>query len=107
MAGLTKKTSAFDDENLSGRSQKLFFEVTEEEVKKAFDGLDNKSSAGDDGVSNLIAKAASEIVVPVLTLIIQKSFKRGVFPDVLKHAKVIPLHKDGSKSVENNNRPIS
>ena len=31
MAGLTKKTSAFDDENLSGRSQKLFFEVTEEE----------------------------------------------------------------------------
>ena len=25
MAGLTKKTSAFDDENLSGRSQKLFF----------------------------------------------------------------------------------
>ena len=31
MAGLTKKTSAFHDENLSGRSQKLFFEVTEEE----------------------------------------------------------------------------
>ena len=31
MAGLTKKTSAFDDENLSGRSQKLFYEVTEEE----------------------------------------------------------------------------
>ena len=60
------------------------FEVTEDEVKKAFDGLDNKSSAGADGVSNLIAKAESEIVVPVLTLIIQKSFKRGVFPDVLK-----------------------
>ena len=83
------------------------FEVTEDEVKKAFDGLDNKSSAGDDGVSNLIAKATSEIVVPVLTRLIQKSFKSGVFPDVLKHAKVLPLHKDGSKSDENNCRPIS
>ena len=31
MAGLTKRTTAFDDENLSGRSQKLYFEVTEEE----------------------------------------------------------------------------
>lgn len=31
MAGLEKKVTAFQDENLSGRSQKLFFEVTEEE----------------------------------------------------------------------------
>jgi glutamate synthase domain-containing protein 3 len=31
MAGITKRTTAFDDENLSGRSQKLYFEVTEEE----------------------------------------------------------------------------
>ena len=31
MAGLEKKVSAFQDENLSGRSQKLYFEVTEEE----------------------------------------------------------------------------
>ena len=32
MAGITKRTTAFDDENLSGRSQKLYFEVTEEEI---------------------------------------------------------------------------
>jgi glutamate synthase domain-containing protein 3 len=31
MAGLEKKVTAFQDENLSGRSQKLYFEVTEEE----------------------------------------------------------------------------
>ena len=28
MAGLEKKVTAFQDENLSGRSQKLYFEVT-------------------------------------------------------------------------------
>ena len=31
MAVLYKKSTAFDDENLSGRSQKLFFDITEEE----------------------------------------------------------------------------
>jgi hypothetical protein len=32
MAGLTKKTSAFDDENLSGRSQKLFLKLPKKKI---------------------------------------------------------------------------
>ena len=34
-------------------------------------------------------------------------FKFGIFPDVLKVTKVIPIHKSGDKSKVNNYRPIS
>ena len=39
--------------------------------------------------------------------IINLSFKTGVFPDIWKVAKVIPLHKGGSTDDLNNFRPIS
>ena len=39
--------------------------------------------------------------------IINLSFKTGVFPDIWKVAKVIPLHKGGSTDDLNNIRPIS
>jgi hypothetical protein len=43
----------------------------------------------------------------VLTSIINSSFKTGIFPSELKIAKVVPIHKDGSKSEVSNYRPIS
>ena len=33
-----------------------------------------------------------------LATIINKSFQQGIFPDQLKIAKVIPIHKEGSKT---------
>ena len=39
--------------------------------------------------------------------IINLSFQTGIFPDILKVAKVIPLHKGGSTQELNNFRPIS
>ena len=34
-------------------------------------------------------------------------FNTGIFPDKLKLARVIPLHKKGNPSLLNNSRPIS
>ena len=42
-----------------------------------------------------------------LAKIINKSFKEGVFPEQMKIAKVIPIHKDGSKINVGSYRPIS
>ena len=39
--------------------------------------------------------------------LINISFAAGIFPEILKDAKVLPLHKGGSKLEENNYRPIS
>ena len=48
---------------------------------------------------------------PVISLYLVQCFNtcidEGVFPEFLKIAKVIPLHKSGSKLNANNYRPIS
>ena len=81
--------------------------LTVNEVREIIDNLDNKFSSGDDDISNVIVKLSSNVTIPYLTQIINKSFEEGIFPDDLKKTKVIPLHKDGSKLDENNYRPIS
>ena len=62
---------------------------------------------GDDLINNIIVKASKKEVVKVLTYLINRSFDEGAFPNSLKKAKVIPLHKEGPKTDENNYRPIS
>ena len=81
--------------------------ISVNEVREIIDNLDNKFSSGDDDISNVLVKLSSDVTIPYLTQIINKSFEEGIFPDDLKKAKVIPLHKDGSKLDENNYRPIS
>ena len=81
--------------------------ITVDEVREIIDKLDSKFSSGVDDISNVIVKLSSNVTIPYLTQIINKSFEEGIFPDDLKKAKVIPLHKDGSKLDENNYRPIS
>ncbi len=42
-----------------------------------------------------------------LARVINSSFNQGIFPSSLKTAKVVPIHKDGSKTDVTNYRPIS
>ena len=82
-------------------------EVTENEVEKIIDNLEKKASSGDDLINNIIVKTSKNETVEILTYLINRSFDEGIFPVSLKKAKVIPLHKDGSKTDVNNYRPIS
>ena len=43
----------------------------------------------------------------VISSNINKSFAKGIFPDALKIAKIIPIHKGDKKDVISNYRPIS
>ena len=43
----------------------------------------------------------------MLTNLINLSFVKGVFPNVLKMAEVLPTFKKGDKTEKNNYRPIS
>ena len=58
--------------------------ITIDEVREIIENLDNKFSSGDDDISNVIVKLSSNITIPYLTQIINKSFEEGVFPDDLK-----------------------
>ena len=44
---------------------------------------------------------------PVISFLINESFRTGVYPDCLKLAKVTPIHKGGDKNKPGNYRPIS
>ena len=77
------------------------------EIETIIHQLDNKSSSGVDNLSNLIVKATSPVTSGYLAELVNKSFKKGFFPSLLRKAKVIPLHKSGLNLDENNYRPIS
>ena len=57
-------------------------------------------SPGVDGIKPELIKQCYEILVNPLTHIYNVSFLTGVFPDVRKVAKVIPIFKKGDRSVK-------
>ena len=62
---------------------------------------------GYDGISSKILQTLGYVISPILSNIFNKSMQLGIFPDKLKIAKVIPIHKGGKTDVINNYRPIS
>lgn len=63
--------------------------------------------AGLDNIPpRLIKDGAAQIAVP-LTALINRSLYSGIFPTTEKEAKISPVHKNESKSVLDNYRPIS
>ena len=69
--------------------------------------LDDNKSSGPSDIPIKILKIAAPIIIPQLVSIFNLSFKNGVFPDLMKLAKVIPIFKSGSKLLVTNYRPIS
>jgi hypothetical protein len=82
-------------------------EVTEEEVLKAIKKLKSKPSSGLDEVTSKILKDGGDVLVMVLTHIINTSIATGMFPARWKQSKVIPLFKNGDNNECGNYRPIS
>ena len=81
--------------------------TTQHEVKKTIDELPTKFSSSHDNVSNTLQKSLSESLTYPLTLIFNQSFEKGIFPDIMKLAEVIPLHKKKATDQLVNYRPIS
>ena len=57
--------------------------------------------------STKFIKLSSSILAPTLVKLFNLSIRTGVYPDLLKVAKVIPIFKKGDSSSVNNYRPIS
>ena len=69
--------------------------------------LPNKTSSGFDGLYTKNLKIIFPYISCVLLKIINKSFLSGVFPDILKIACILPLHKGSSLDKMINFHPIS
>jgi hypothetical protein len=81
--------------------------VTVDEVSSIIRSLKLNASPGLDEIPATVIKFACTYISKPITCLINSSFRHGVFPDVLKMAKVIPVFKTGDRSLLSNYRPIS
>ena len=86
----------FLDMKLQNSSFDIDF-ITPHEVSILIEKLDtNKSSWLDKIGPNILKLCKDQVALPIATLI-NYSISSGVFPDKLKEAGVVPLHKGGAK----------
>ena len=96
------------DKFLKNRNQFNFIiaHISEEEILDIIKKLPNKGT-GPASIPLKLLKIVADLIVIPFCNIINLSFSTGIFPDNLKVAKVLPLHKGGSTQDANNFRPIS
>ena len=81
---------------MCGLFQLLYNACSISEVSTIITRIQSNSS-GVDGISLKIAKSVKSVLKPVVCNLINKSMEKGIFPEVLKVAKIIPLHKEGKR----------
>ena len=87
---------------------KLIFQpITEEELTKVIQGMQNKVSCGYDHMSNKLLKTIYQHIKAPLLHVINRSITNKFVPAWWKKAKIVPLHKKGSIKEVGNYRPIS
>jgi hypothetical protein len=64
--------------------------MNEAEISKLIDNVKPKTNAGHDGLyTKLLIKLIKSAILKQLTLLVNQSLNLGMFPDILKIAKVI------------------
>ena len=81
--------------------------VTANELYNHLSNLNNSKSPSVDGFSNYLIKNCRIALLYPLLHIYNLSFNTGIFPSLLKVAKVLPLFKNGDSRLASNYRPIS
>lgn len=83
-----------------------FSPVIPRDIQSTINSLKNKSS-DINVVPTKVLKYINDIISPVVCAIVNRSVSTGIFPDLLKIAKVIPLFKQDNRLFVQNYRPIS
>ena len=83
-------------------------EITDEDVKRMIQNLNEHSAAGPEDISpKIIKEIESEITVP-LAILFRRSLECGKIPDEWRNAHVTPIYKQkGKRSEPGNYRPVS
>lgn len=84
-----------------------FHKVSTSTIVKTFKSIKVKSSEDIWGLSVKFLTNCIYILAPYLAQIFNECLDKGVFPDLMKCSRVIPLFKNGCKKNPGNFRPIS
>ena len=84
-----------------------FKEISDEFVHKQINKTSVKKATGRDGISAKLLKLAKPVIAKPITKMINKTITNSVFPDQLKQAQVVALHKKNNALDKSNYRPVS
>ena len=101
------KIKQFVDPKVPGDVNFQISFITVEQVCSFINKLDSSKATGLDGLGPRILKLAGNCLAPSIADLINKSIVTGQFPTKLKQAKILTIHKGGSKSDPSNYRQIS
>ena len=76
------------------------------EVETTISKLKNKGNPLFDMTPNIL-KAVSKSLSPLISEFYNNCFLSGLYPEILKEARVVPIFKSGNSNDVNNYRPIS
>ena len=113
IASKTKLNISFSHKHFSdflkNRSNISFFvsPTDKTEIENVISSLDSNKSVGPNSIPTEILKLLKNDISSQLSEIFNISFSSGIFPSILKTAKVIPVHKKDSKLDFSNYRRIS
>lgn len=85
----------------------ILCDTNEREIIETLNELNKNAAAGHDQINTKDILTLKINIVPVLVLLINEIFHHGIYPEILKIGKVIPLHKSGSTKGIDNYRPIT
>ena len=89
------------------RNSIMVTNTDEFEIRNIICRLQNKNSAGADGINSKLLKSISHLICHPLSDLINLSLLEGVFPNVLKTANVTPIYKKNDRNSIENYRQIS
>ena len=81
--------------------------ITADELMKTVMRCKNKFSKDYNDINMFLVKSTFDAVVHPFLYMCNLSFTKGVFPDEVMIAKVVPLFKSGDDNTFNNYRPVS
>ena len=84
-----------------------FHSVSSNEVQRVVMLFPSDKAPGYDKIPMSVIKDALPCILPIFTLIVNRSLLSSVFPAAWKISEVVPLPKDGDHELTNNNRPVS
>jgi hypothetical protein len=94
-------------DDLTLQNSCYFEPISSYELFNIISSLDNSKSLSHLGNSAFIVKKISLNIVDIFSYICNLCFEKGIFPEALKTAKVIPKYKKGNRKIIDNYRPIS
>ena len=104
---ISNKNRSYKDYLKNPLPRSIYLTPTDEkEICTEIDKLKPKKSTLDIFNINML-KYVKDEMIPGLVIIFNKSISEGIFPELLKTAKVIPIYKKDDTNFAKNYRPIS